>query len=502
MRLKMNSSKILNNISIAKATIVIIGMSSAPLHASSIEDAIRTALNTNPDIGRVIENRRAINYQLKQAEGGYLPTVDINMSAGWGSLSDPASRAQEASKKKDSKWRSMPRYESGITLRQMIFDGFATKNNVERNESQVISASRRIRQASEQITLNVVETYLEVLRQQDLADLAVYNVNKHRSHVELTQRKVEGGVATIADIQQAQSRMASAQSIMLDTQAKLLDAKTTYMRIVGVEPEDLIKPKSPRWALPKTLETALNNATINNPHVYVTKSDINTAISEHNATKAAFMPNVSLKLQGLANNNVAGVRGNDLDLSATVEMRYNLFNGNRDSNSRIEFAHRIAEARQRHKSALRLAKEETNIAWNSMESTDRRIEVQSNEVEANKRVRDTYGQQFDLGSRSLLELLDAENELFLSTGNLTTTKYLNIFSVYRILSANGVLMSTFDIDNIDEATTNLDHAIFLRTDMKLYQEPIEGINDINLESEEVNDDEFAPNTLLNPNPPS
>ena len=139
-----------------------------------------------------------------------------------------------------------------------------------------------------------------------------------------------------------------------------------------------------------------------------------------------------------------------------------------------------------------------------MESTNSRTQVQSNEVAANERVRDTYMQQFDLGSRSLLELLDSENELFLSAGNLTTTKYLNIFSIYKILATNGTLMSTFDIDDVNEATTVLDKNNFLKTDMKLYKAPSEDAGDINLDNfdvDKIDSNELDPNALLEPNIP-
>ena len=473
--------------------------STSGAQASSLEDAVRAALLTNPEVGIVAEDRRAVQSQLDQAKGGYLPTIDLNLAGGFGTLSDPASRARETAEIEDSEWVSMPRYESGLTLRQMIFDGFATDAAVERQGSRVVSASRRVRETSEFVAINAIEAYLEALRQQELTDLAKVNVKQHADHLEVTRRKVDGGAATVADIQQAQSRLATAESTLVSAQTRLRDSFATYTRIIGEEPEALSRPSAPEWALPGNLETAVGQAMTNNPSVSVAKADVDTALSEYRATQTGFLPNVGLKLEGIANRNVDGVRGGDYDASAMVEVSYNLFNGNRDVNLRHEFTARIGEARQRHNRALRFAEEEMRLAWNAMLSARDSSVVQRNEVDANARVRDTYGQQFDLGSRSLLELLDSENELFLASGNLTTTEYLNIFSVYRVLSTSGLLMSTLDVANIEEANTDLDPVEFLETDMSKYVAPTEQPKEIDLDKFE-DDEMLSPEgSVLDPN---
>ena len=430
-------------------------LAGTPVSAVTVEEAVRTALETNPDVGIVAENRRAVGYELEQARAGYRPRVDVTSSTGYQWTNDTTTRAR-SNVNNGKKYVGLPRYELGMTLSQMLFDGYATDGEVERQKSRLISASRRVRETSELIGLDAIEAYLEALRQRELTSLAEDNVALHQENVELVQKKAAGGAATVADVQQAQSRLASSLATLEESKSRLRDADTTYSRIIGERPKDLNRPTPPSWALPKSVDVGIYLALQNNATISVTKADLDTSVKEFQGTNSSFWPTVNLELAGNASRNVDGTRGGDYDASALVTMNYNLFNGNADINRRNEFIARIAEARQRYNRIVRVTEEEMRLAWNALESARERARVQRREVEANDTVSRTYRQQFDLGGRNLLELLDAENELFLSKGNLVTTEYLEIFAVYRILSNAGILLSVLDVAPVGDAENELD----------------------------------------------
>lgn len=437
----------------AVLTVLTMGVAADAL-AVSIEEAVRAALQTNPDIGIVIENRRATEFELEQARAGYLPTLDFRGAFGAQTTNDPTTR--DESRLGGSEWKNMPRYESSLTLSQMLYDGAATSSAVEHQESRVISSARRVRETSELIALDAIEAYLEALRQRSLTSLAEDNVRLHELTLDLVAKKAAGGAATIADVQQAQSRLATAEATLEDARARLLDADATYFRVVGEDPKELSRPVPPVWALPDAVEDAIGVALQNNPTISVAKADLQSAVAEYSGTESAFHPTVDLEVTASADRGVDGVRGAEYDGTAMVVMRYNLFNGFADVNRRQEFIARIGEARQRYNREVRLAEEQMRLAWNALESAGRQVAALTREVEANDAVRKTYRKQFDLGGRSLIELLDSENDLFLSKGQLISKQYLEIFATYRILATSGLLLSALDVPGLEQARSTLD----------------------------------------------
>lgn len=442
---------------VALAAFAVAGQGSG--HADGISDAVRAALQTNPDVGLTAENRRAVRYELKQAEARYLPTVDFRAAAG------PEYTRDNTTKNRSGGAERMPKYEFGLTLSQMLFDGWATDANVARQEARDTSAARRVRETSQFIGLDAVEAYLEALRQRELTGLAEENVRVHEQVLQLVEVKAAGGAATVADVQQAQSRLAAAEATLTEAQTRLRDADAAYSRVIGREPEGLSRPVPPYFALPPSVESAIDLALENNPTISVNQADLDVTRKEYEGTLSAFYPTVSLEVAGNANRNVGAVRGNDYDASALVVMRYNIFRGGEDSYRRSEFAARIGQERQRLNRTVRLTEEEMRVAYNALTSARERLVAQRREVGANAQVRATYRQQFDLGGRNLLELLDSENELFVARGNLISTEFLELFSAYRILSTAGTLLAALDVPDLKEARAEQDPVEPLQIDI-------------------------------------
>src|SRR3546814_239125 len=163
------------------------------------------------------------------------------------------------------------------------------------------------------------------------------------------------------------------------------------------------------------------------------------------------MPLFDLELSANSNRNLDGGPGQDSCLSALVVMSYNLFQGGIDMHRRREFLARLAESRQRLNRAVRAVEERVRLAWNALLSARQRLKALRAQVQANERVRIAYRQQFDIGQRSLLDLLDSENELFIARNNAVSAEFVEMFGVYRVLSAVGMLLAALDIQPPKEA---------------------------------------------------
>jgi outer membrane protein, adhesin transport system len=414
--------------------------------AASLEDSVRATLATNPDVGVVAADREAIDQELRQARAGYLPSIDLRGAAGPEYTNSPGTRNRSTRPQNGDASTTLMRYESQITLSQMLFDGFATQSEVAKQTSRVDSAAHRVQEAAEFVALDAVEAHLDILRNQVLVELARENLAEHQRLGAKVRQLEAQGASSVADIDQSNARVAAAQTAVATAVGNLRDAEARYISVVGMPAANLETPVVPVAALPESQEAAAAKAAVDNPTVQIANADIDVAKAELNGSRSGYYPRLDLQLGAAANDNLDGVRGGDVDAQALLVLRYNLFRGGADIAREREAFSRVSEARQKLAQAQRDAEKEARIADNALTTAQARIESLRAAVEAQRATRDVYAQQFDLGQRSLLDLLDAENELFVARTNLTTAQFTEMFGVYRVLAVTGDLLITLNID--------------------------------------------------------
>jgi outer membrane protein, adhesin transport system len=419
--------------------------------AGTLEETIEAALQTNPDVGVVQADRKAIDQELRQARAGYLPSLDLRAAAGPEYSNSVSTRNRVTRAPGSDASTTLMRWESQLTLTQMLFDGFETRSEVDRQLGRVNSAAYRVAEAAEFIALDAVEVHLNVLRNQTLVELARENLEQHRALLaQVGELEREGG-GSIADVHQADARVAAAQSVLATAVGNLEDARALYLSVVGSPADTLADSVAPVYALPESPEAAAGQASVDSPTVKIANADIEVAKAELQGSRSGYYPSVDLELGTSANDNIDGLKGSAIDAQALVVLRYNLFRGGGDIAREREAFQRINEARQALRQAQRTSEEEARTGYNALVTAQARLEALRDRVTAQRETRDTYAQQFDLGQRSLLDLLDAENELFAARSDLTTAEYTEMFAVYRVLAVTGGLLATLDIDAPKEA---------------------------------------------------
>ena len=227
----------------------------AGAQATSLEEAVRISLATNPDIGIVASNREAVDQELRQARGLYLPQVDLALGYGRENTNNRSTRAKNANQY--SGRRALTRLESSITLTQRVFTGFETQYTVDREKARVESAANRVYENAELLALDAVGAYYEVLRQRELVNLAEENVQIHITIVGSISEQLAGGGGSRADVAQAEARLARSRATVAQTLNDLRDAEALFTRIVGQYPDDLTMPEFDDGLLPGDLNEAV-----------------------------------------------------------------------------------------------------------------------------------------------------------------------------------------------------------------------------------------------------
>jgi adhesin transport system outer membrane protein len=381
--------------------------------------------------------RLATDEELNQAQAGYLPRVDLNAAYGREKLDTPETRLLGLN------GNALSRKAAGATLTQMLFDGFGVKSEVARQQSRVDSSAARVAAAAEDIALRVVGAYLEILRRQESTEFAVSNLDSHQKIYEMIKLRSDSGVGRRADLDQADGRLALAKASLRTEQSSLKDAEIAYLRLLALRPNALKKPSVVPASLPATEAAALEYAIENHPALKTARADLEVAKAQNAVAKSALSPRLDFELG--ANHGEQTINGRSEDLSALLRLRYNLYKGGADDAKIRETNHLINEANENLSRTRRQVEEGVSLAYNGFTSARERNVVLKQYVESSANAREAYSKQFSIGQRSLLDLLNAENEYFNSRLTYSTGLFSELAAQYRVLSGIGRLLPALEI---------------------------------------------------------
>ena len=406
------------------------------------------AISTNPSVGQVSNDRRAIDQELRQGRALYYPQVDARAATGVGWANNSNTNVGDRNTHSRTLWSK----QASLTLSQLIFDGFFAESEVERQTSRVKSAAYRVEESAEFTGLDAIEAYLDILRHRERVKLAEDNVGVHRSRLGQVQQRAQAGGGNIADVRQAEARLANAESALVETQGNLKDAESNFIKIVGQAPDTLDEVAIPADSIPTDVDAAVSAAVESSPTVAFARQDVKTAEADVKQQEASLYPDVRLELGASVFDDSDGQDRTNYDASALVVLRYNLYRGGADTARIREFKWRLAEAIDAMHTNERKVSDDARVSWNAIEVSHSNVDILGRQVEADVKTRDVYKQQFEIGQRGLLDLLDADNELYLARDNLITAKYAEIFANFRLLATMGALQKTLGITPLDSAT--------------------------------------------------
>ncbi len=403
--------------------------------AMSLSEAIQSTVDNHPELHASMNDRLVSDEEVKVAKGGYLPTVDLLVGYGREQTDSPSTRALGDHNKETLNYR-----DAELRLRQMLFDGFNTPNEVARTEAVVNSRAYYVLGTSESLALRTVEVYLDVLKRREMVSLAQNNLQAHQRINDQIRLRSERGVGSTADLDQSEARLALAENNLYTEQVNLADAEANFFSATGRMPDELEQPGTVKGEVPADLGVARQTVMDNNPYLKSAQADVNAAEKQYEVAKSPFYPRFDLELATTADDNTQGDEGHYNTWRAAVVMNYNLFNGMRDKARLQSAAHQINQSMDIRNNALRVLNENLALAWNAMENARLQTPKARDYADYTSRVREAYQQQFSLGQRTLLDLLDSENELFTANRRYTEVRYTEEFSMYRVISATGDLL--------------------------------------------------------------
>lgn len=374
----------------------------APGFAFDLKEAVQEAAIRNPEVVSKWHAYREATQNIDVVRGGYWPKVDLSTGIKREHLKQPGTPEKHYTTTGTS-----------LFLNQMLFDGFATKSEVER-----FSYAQRVRyfellEATDANALEAIRAYNDVLRYRKLRQLSEENYVQHRAIHEQIKRRVKAKVGRQVDLEQAGGRLALAESNLLVETSNLHDVSARFQRIVGkAPPAEMRNPTKLDKDIPGSKAEAVSLGFQHNPSLLAAQENIISATAEARGTRAPFMPKVYFQARHDLGRDMDGIEGKNTLTSYGLVLNMNLYNGGSDSARQHQYAERVNIAKDLRDKACRDIRQVVTIAHNDLKKLAEQVEYLDQHQLATEKARDAYRKQFDIGQRTLLDLLDTENELF------------------------------------------------------------------------------------------
>ncbi|MBC7405479.1 MAG: TolC family outer membrane protein [Cytophaga sp.] len=419
-----------------------VGLSLLPLCASAqvqtLKESTQQAILSNPEVLARWHNFQAAGSERDVATGAYLPNVNLTAGVGRDQSSDKFGKLD------------FSRNAATLSLNQMLYDGFSTRNEVRRLDHTRLVRLFELYDASENTALEVVRAYADLLRYRQLVTLAEDNYVRHRTVFEQIERKTKAGIGRRVDLEQISGRVALAEANLLTETSNLHDVSARFQRLVGKPPSANLENPAPLIKdMPSDISTALSAANKRHPTLLAAIENIRSVENTVNARRSAYQPRLDFRARAERGNNIDSIVSRTNNNTAEVVMTWNLFNGGSDNARVRQSADLLNLAKDQRDKACRDVRQTLSIAYNDTRKLTEQLTYLDQHQLSIEKARDAYRQQFDIGQRSLLDLLDTENELFQAKRAFANSEYDLLLAYARTHAGMGTLYSALGISRQD-----------------------------------------------------
>lgn len=409
--------------------------------ALSLEEAMREVVSSNPEVQERIKEFRAVKQDRRIAFAGYLPTVDFIAAAGREETNKDTPLIED---------KYLSRTEMAIILNWNIYRGNADKFNVDRQDARINASAYSVLEAINEKTLEMAETYFAAMKQRDMLVLAKNNVATHEKVHDQIQKRIDTGVGARSELEQATGRLALAYSNLVVTENNYEDAKTNFEKVYGANVEPImLETPTKEVMIPKELSMLLLKGVEANPSIKVQKANIDVATLNHKMTTSSYLPTIDLELKQEWNEDIAGVDGDSDSRSAMLRLSYNLYNGGADSATRQKRVSELAKESETLKTMERQVQERLKLAWNAYTMIEKQMQYLTQHRDLSQKTLELYQEEFGLGRRTLLDILDTEEEYYGAERELVNAHYDHLFAKYRLLESTGGLIEMAGAKGLD-----------------------------------------------------
>lgn len=403
----------------------------SPAHAESLMQALAAAYKANPRLDADRARQRATDEEIARANAGFRPTVGAAAEIGRQHTDSKPPRLSDGS--------TSPKAYS-VTASQNVFNGFRTTNQVNVAEATIRAGRETLRTTEQSVLLEAATAYMDVVRDQAVVQLRERNVAVLTAEEQATQQRFKVGEVTKTDVAQAQARRAAAISALDLARANLRTSRATYERVVGHPPARLGAQRPPEKLLPRTLPEATAVALREQPGVIAALYNEQAARHNVDLIRGELLPSVSLDAAYQRRLDTDAITDEIESATATARLNVPLFPSGGEVYARVRQAkHTHVQRLQQIEQARSEAQQAVVAAWSSYQASTAQLGSDRVLVSANRTALAGVRDEQRLGQRTLLDVLDAEQELLNAEVQIATTERTQVVAAYTVLQSIGRL---------------------------------------------------------------
>ena len=417
---------------------------SLTLSAQNLKTTVNEVLSTNPILLERLKNYNAVKEDITIAKSDYYPKLDLSLGIGYEKTNKDTPDLGKQS-------FNYSVYQNSLKYTQNIFKGFETTYRVKQQKSRTTAAAYNYIEKVNDTSFRMVDIYLQVMKNKELLETEKANIKINTEIFIKVQKLYDAGLTTLSEVNKIESSLSLAKSNLVVQENTLLDVQYNLHRVLGRElkASDMIKP-SLNITFPSSMDEATQFAMKNNPSLLVSNYNVKLAQDTYKESQSSFYPSFDIEISQAVNKNLSGIQGTDNRFRAMTYLKYNFFNGFADKATMQKNVSSIYQEVELKNELRREVIEGLRLSWAANEKLSEQLLHLIEYKKFSLKTLTLYTKEYDLGRRSLLDLLSAQNDYIGSKSQIINTKYSILFAKYRILDAMGLLVSTImgDVENI------------------------------------------------------
>ncbi len=417
-------------------SLTVLMLSGGYVQAETLEEALAYTYVANPGVLAQRAYLRSVYEKITQSQSGYKPTIAGEASYGY-SYDRNRMRPVFTETEDDP-------YNVGVSAVQPLFSGFGTVASVKAAKAQFEAERSNLKTVEQNTLMNAVTAYTNVIR-----DMAVLKLNQNneavlRRQLDYTKDRFRVGELTKTDVAQSEARLAGAVASRIDAEGALKISYATYRQVIGKMPEKIYEPSVPEAKLPQTLAEALEIAEKRNPQLKAAEQAAKSALSTIDVAKSGHYP--TLDLQGTfyhakSKTNLSGeiYKGHTDASDVQLVMNIPLYTAGNVASKVRESKHLAGQARINVDSVRRDVAQATTRSWEDYQSSVASLKSLEEQVRASELALDGVKKEEQAGTRTILDVLDAEQELLDARVSVVTAKRNQVVAAYQLLASMGMM---------------------------------------------------------------
>lgn len=422
-----------NKLSLAVCSLLL--STTCTLNATTMKEAVENTLQQNPQLKSIIENNKAYKLYIDGEKGNYLPTLDLQVIGESEKVKSKLEGSSEVTESQDG-------VNAKLVLEQLIYDGGLTPSKIE--EAELRSKVNELSNTSqaEGVIFDTVIAYLDLAKYKERLNLAEGNVATHEKHL-VTAKSNEEFTGNSLDTYEVKSKLHLAKKNMIEELDNQQIAQNSFKRLTGLEiKDDVCAPNIDQEVLPADIKEMVDFAIKNNSSVLAQVAKISEQRAIINQEKSKYLPTLKLKLERSYDEDLIIANSEQNEYSAQLVLNYNLFNGTKDKNSNAREKLFLKESQEILNSKTDLVVDEVTSAYNTFKITKDKIAELEDYVTANENILLIYKEQFEGGTRTFVDILDVESDLYDAKVQLIDEQ-IKLLEVYYT-----ILRTTSQIQNV------------------------------------------------------